>query len=79
MAGKHRTVPSSAVGNLAVTACGLYSHRMLRAAVDVLGPDRVMFATDSPYGATVSDGYVSSGCRELATRNTAGTVHPAPC
>lgn len=46
-----RRVLDYITGNLSVTAGGLYSHRMLTAAVDVLGPDRVMFGADSPYGA----------------------------
>lgn len=51
-----RRVLDYITGNLSVTAGGLYSHRMLTAAVDVLGPDRVMFGADSPYGApTTSD------------------------
>ncbi|WP_066366622.1 amidohydrolase family protein [Herbidospora mongoliensis] len=37
-------------GNLNVTAGGIFSHRMLRQAVDVLGPDRVMFGADTPFG-----------------------------
>lgn len=35
--------------NIHVTAGGVLSHRMLTAAIDVLGPDRVMFADDDPY------------------------------
>lgn len=38
--------------NLNVTAGGVLSHRMLRAAVDVLGTDRVMYADDDPYNGT---------------------------
>lgn len=41
-------------GNLSVTAGGVYSHRMLQAALDVLGSDRVMFGADDPYGASTS-------------------------
>jgi uncharacterized protein len=36
--------------NLNVTAGGVLSHRMLTQAIDVLGPDRVMFGQDDPYG-----------------------------
>jgi hypothetical protein len=39
-------------GNLHVTAGGVYSHRMLTQAIDVLGPDRVMFGQDDPYGGS---------------------------
>ncbi|TXL86645.1 hypothetical protein [Streptomyces sp. IB2014 016-6] len=35
-------------GNPALTAGGLYSHRMPSAAVDVLGPDRVTFDANFP-------------------------------
>lgn len=46
-----RRVLDYITGNLSVTAGGLYSHRMPTAALDVLGPDRVMFGVDSPYAA----------------------------
>ena len=35
--------------NVYVTAGGIYSHRMLEQAVDVVGPNRIMFAADHPY------------------------------
>jgi uncharacterized protein len=38
--------------NLHVTAGGVFSHRMLTQALDVLGPDRVMFGGDDPYGGS---------------------------
>lgn len=44
-----RRVLGYVTGNLNVTAGGILSHRMLRQAVDVLGPDRVMFAADTPF------------------------------
>jgi len=34
--------------NIYVTAGGVFSHRMLRQTLDLLGPDRLMFATDDP-------------------------------
>lgn len=43
-----RRVLEYITGNLSVTAGGVYSHRMLTAAVDVLAPDRVMFGADDP-------------------------------
>jgi uncharacterized protein len=43
--------------NLNVTAGGIFSHRMLTQALDVLGPDRVMYGADDPYGAA---GYTST-------------------
>ncbi len=35
--------------NAYVTAGGVYSHRYLRWALDVIGADRILFATDYPY------------------------------
>ena len=37
--------------NLNVTAGGIFSHRMLTQALDVLGPDRLMYGADDPYGS----------------------------
>ncbi|ORX12695.1 hypothetical protein AWC31_31310 [Mycolicibacterium wolinskyi] len=56
-----RRVLEYITGNLSVTAGGVYSHRMLKAAVDVLGPDRVMFGADDPYGAHGKIGSDSRG------------------
>ena len=68
-----RRVLDYITGNLAVTAGGLYSHRMLTAAVDVLGPDRVMFGADSPYGApTASDGRADRGLGGVDSRSAYG-------
>ena len=47
-----RRVIDYITGNLSVTAGGVFSHRMLAAAVDALGVDRVMFGQDDPYGRT---------------------------
>jgi uncharacterized protein len=44
-----RRVMDYITGNLNVTPGGVLSHRMLRLAMDVLGPDRVMFGDDDPY------------------------------
>ncbi|WP_033294543.1 amidohydrolase family protein [Amycolatopsis jejuensis] len=44
-----RRVLDYLTGNLNVTAGGVLSHRMLTAAMDVLGPDRVMYGDDDPY------------------------------
>jgi hypothetical protein len=38
-------------GNLNITAGGIFSHRMLRQTLDVLGPDRLMFGVDDPYSS----------------------------
>ena len=40
--------------NLYVTAGGILSHRMLMQAKDVLGPDRLMFGDDDPYGVSMA-------------------------
>jgi predicted TIM-barrel fold metal-dependent hydrolase len=44
-----RRVVEYITDNIYVTAGGVLSHRMLSAAVDVLGADRVMFGDDDPY------------------------------
>jgi predicted TIM-barrel fold metal-dependent hydrolase len=44
-----RRVMDYLTGNVHVSAGGVLSHRMLLAAIDVLGPDRVMYADDDPY------------------------------
>lgn len=44
-----RRVIDYITGNVHVTAGGVLSHRMLAAAIDVLGPDRVMYGDDDPY------------------------------
>jgi predicted TIM-barrel fold metal-dependent hydrolase len=44
-----RRVIDYIIGNLNVTPGGVLSHRMLTAALDVLGPGRVMFGDDDPY------------------------------
>ncbi|MEV7051640.1 amidohydrolase family protein [Streptomyces anulatus] len=46
---------------------------MLGAALDVLGPDRVMFGTDSPYGApTTGDGQEHRGLGGVDSRGAFG-------
>lgn len=58
-----RRVLDYITANLNVTAGGIFSHRMLRQALDVLGPDRVMYGADDPYG---SAGYTATvGAREF--------------
>jgi uncharacterized protein len=47
-----RRVLDYITANLNVTAGGVYSHRMLAQAAAVLGPDRVMFGQDDPYGGS---------------------------
>jgi predicted TIM-barrel fold metal-dependent hydrolase len=36
--------------HVSVTASGIYSQRYLQWSLEVLGPDRILFATDYPYG-----------------------------
>jgi hypothetical protein len=59
-AGTHldRRILDYITGNLHVTAGGVHSQRMMRQAFDVLGPDRVMYGADDPYG---SAGYTAAG------------------
>jgi predicted TIM-barrel fold metal-dependent hydrolase len=40
-------------GNIYATPGGVFSQRMLRQILDVLGPDRIMFAVDDPYKSTL--------------------------
>ena len=42
--------------HVAVTASGVYSQRYLRWALEVLGPDRILFATDYPFGRAQAGG-----------------------
>jgi predicted TIM-barrel fold metal-dependent hydrolase len=61
--------------NLNVTAGGIFSHRMLTQALDVLGPDRVMYGADDPYG---SAGYTATiGARQFVETAPIG-VHDKP-
>jgi uncharacterized protein len=42
--------------NAYITAGGVYSQRYLRWAVDVVGPERILFATDYPYRPRLDGG-----------------------
>lgn len=42
--------------NVSVTASGIWSHRYLRWAIEVLGVERIMFSTDYPYRFTPDGG-----------------------
>jgi uncharacterized protein len=44
-----RRVLDYITGNVYVSAGGVFSHRMLRQTLDLLGPDRLMFAQDDPF------------------------------
>lgn len=48
----HRSIGEYITANLNVTAGGIFSHNMLKQAMDVLGPDRVMFGDDDPYAGS---------------------------
>jgi predicted TIM-barrel fold metal-dependent hydrolase len=48
-----RSVLDCITGNIYATPGGVFSHRMLRQNLDVLGPDRIMFAVDDPYKSTL--------------------------
>jgi uncharacterized protein len=49
----HRPVLDYITGNVYVTAGGVFSHRMMRQALELMGPDRLMFAQDDPYQGTL--------------------------
>jgi predicted TIM-barrel fold metal-dependent hydrolase len=57
-AGLERSFSEYARDNAYVTAGGIYSERYLRWAAEVVGIDRVLFATDYPYRAAPEAGVV---------------------
>jgi len=67
--GFERSVLDCITGNFYATPGGVFSHRMLRQNLDVLGPDRVMFAVDDPYKGTLGQqgkaAFDSGFCREF--------------
>jgi predicted TIM-barrel fold metal-dependent hydrolase len=64
-----RSVLEYITGNIYATPGGVFSHRMLRQNLDVLGPDRVMFAVDDPYKSTLGQqgkaAFKGGFCREF--------------
>jgi predicted TIM-barrel fold metal-dependent hydrolase len=44
-----RRVLDYITGNIYATHGRVFSHRMMRQILDVLGPDRIMYAVDDPY------------------------------
>ncbi len=64
-----RSVLACITGNVYATAGGVLSHRMLRQNLDVLGPDRIMFAMDDPYNGTL--GQQGSEANEVLGRRLA--------
>lgn len=67
--GYKKSVLDCITGNFYATPGGVFSHRMLRQNLDVLGPDRVMFAVDDPYKGTLGQlgkaAFGSGFCREF--------------
>lgn len=67
--GLERSVLDYITGNIYATPGGVFSHRMLQMNLDVLGPDRIMFAVDDPYKSTLGQqGKADFGrgfCREF--------------
>jgi len=53
--GLERRVLEYITHNLNVSAGGMLSHRMLATALEVLGPDRVMYSDDDPYHGMKGD------------------------
>jgi predicted TIM-barrel fold metal-dependent hydrolase len=60
-----RRVVDYITGNVHVTAGGVLSHRMLQAAIGVLGPERVMFGDDDPYRGMKGRFGGAGGAREF--------------
>jgi uncharacterized protein len=64
-----RRVLDYITGNLYATPGGVFSHRMLRQNLDVLGPERIMFAVDDPYKSTLGqqgkEAFGRDFCREF--------------
>jgi predicted TIM-barrel fold metal-dependent hydrolase len=73
-----RRVLDCITGNLNVTAGGVYSHRMLAQAMDVLGPDRVMFGQDDPYGGSTGQAGADSRGRFGGSNGAREFVLTAP-
>lgn len=48
-----RRVLDYITGNVYATPGGVFSHRMMRQIIDVLGSDRIIFAVDDPYKSTL--------------------------
>lgn len=55
-AGLQRPLREYAKHNLLITPSGVLSHRYLRWAADVVGADRIMFATDYPFEVSSAGG-----------------------
>jgi predicted TIM-barrel fold metal-dependent hydrolase len=64
IAGLQRTVPEYVQSNVYLTPGGVFSQRYLRWALEVVGPERIMFAADYPFVST--DGGAARGFLEAA-------------
>jgi len=73
-----RRVLDYITANLNVTAGGVYSHRMLAQAMEVLGPDRVMFGQDDPYGGSTGQAGADSRGRFGGSNGARAFVETAP-
>jgi predicted TIM-barrel fold metal-dependent hydrolase len=58
-----RRVLEYITGNIYATPGGVFSHRMLRQNLDVLGPDRIMFAVDDPYNGVLGQQFQDASGR----------------
>jgi predicted TIM-barrel fold metal-dependent hydrolase len=73
-----RRVLDYITANLNVTAGGVYSHRMLAQAMGVLGPDRVMFGQDDPYGGSTGQTGADSRGRFGGSNGAREFIQTAP-
>ena len=65
-----RPVGDYITGNVYVTAGGVFSHRMLRHNLDVLGPDRIMIGVDDPFSSTLGQ----KGKKQVRSQRESGFV-----
>ncbi|OBF03424.1 hypothetical protein A5730_21515 [Mycobacterium sp. ACS4054] len=76
--GLDRRVLDYITNNVYVTAGGVFSHRMLRQTLDVLGPDRLMFAQDDPYSAALGGGGPDLAGATAGYRDARAFINGAP-
>ncbi|MCE0767732.1 amidohydrolase family protein [Pseudonocardia kujensis] len=70
-----RHVRDYITANVNVTAGGVFSHRLLALALDVLGPDRVMFGDDDPYRGSKGRFDGDGGARAFVETAPISPVH----
>ena len=68
-----RPVGDYITGNVYVTAGGVFSHRMLRQNLDVLGPDRIMIGVDDPFSSTLGQ----KGKKQVRSQRKAALFAPS--